>query len=52
MRSSSVSAQVGVPRSGPDLDHPVAHVEDAHVEGTAPEVEHQYGLVLAGLSSP
>ena len=40
-----VAAQVGVAGGGPDLDHPVADVEDAHVEGAAAEVEHEDRLV-------
>src|ERR1700689_4729316 len=41
-----VAAQVGVAGRGAHLDHPVADVEDAHVERAAAQVEHQDGLVL------
>ena len=40
-----VAAEVGVTGRGPDLDHAVADVEDADVEGAAAEVEDQHGLV-------
>ena len=46
-----VAAEVGVARGGPHLDHAVAHVEDADVEGAAAEVEHQHGLVRASCPS-
>ena len=41
-----VPAQVGVARRGPHLDHAVPDVEDADVERSAAEVEHQHRLVL------
>ncbi len=41
-----VTAEVGVPRGGPDLDDPLADVEDADVERPAAEVEDQDRLVL------
>ncbi len=40
-----VPTQMAVAGRRPNLDDPVADVEDADVEGAAAEVEHQHGLV-------
>src|SRR6202023_4252606 len=40
-----VPAQVGVTGGGPYLDHALADVEDADVEGPAAQVEDQHRLV-------
>ncbi len=42
-----VTAQVAVTGGGANLDHPVADVQDADVEGAATEVEHQHRFVPA-----
>ena len=40
-----VTAEVGVARRGPHLDHAVADVEDADVERATAKVENEHGLV-------
>ena len=47
-----VAAQMGVARGRPDLDDPVADVEDADVEGAAAEVEDEDGLVAPSCPCP
>ena len=40
-----VAAQVGVAGRGTNLDYPLSDVQQAHIEGSAAEVEDQYGFV-------
>ena len=40
-----VAAEVGVAGRGTNLDHSLADIEQAHIEGSAAEVEDQYGFV-------
>mmetsp|Transcript_853 Transcript_853/g.3331 ORF Transcript_853/g.3331 Transcript_853/m.3331 type:complete len:747 (-) Transcript_853:173-2413(-) len=46
-----VTAQVGVPGGGQDLEDPVADLEHRDVKGSAAQVEHEDGLVLLGLKA-
>ena len=40
-----VAAQVGVAGRGTNLDYPLSDVQQAHIEGSAAEVEDQYGFM-------